>query len=156
MYSNFWWFHQIKWNQQTKMADLWSNRREWASGKLVEYESLRVSNGQVGSSRLKICQVASRYASIHYKFQFFNVKYYAIIEIVKCESGRMAQKWLIVSRICEFWSTTCSLPNFTSSFFLSLFCNGSKLINPLKKDPVSTKTWVRLVWHVIANILTKI
>ena len=39
--------------------------REWASGKLVEYESLRVSNDQVESSRLKNGQVASRYASTY-------------------------------------------------------------------------------------------
>ena len=55
---------------------------------------------RVGSSRLKNCQVASRYASIHYKFQFFNVKYHAIIEIVECESGPIAQKWSSAGRIC--------------------------------------------------------
>ena len=85
--------------------------REWASGKLVEYESLRVSNDQVESSRLKNGQVASRYASIHYKFQFFNVKYHAIIEIVECESHRVAQKWSSASRICEYAGTR-PFPNF--------------------------------------------
>ena len=45
--------------------------KEWASGKLVEYESLRVSNGRVGSSRLKNGQIASRYASIYWKISIF-------------------------------------------------------------------------------------
>ena len=62
-------------------------------------------SSQVGSSRLKNGQIASRYASIHYKFQFFNVKYHAIIEIVECESRRVAQKWSSASRICEYAST---------------------------------------------------
>ena len=45
------------------------------------------------------------------KFQFFNVKYHAIIEIVECESGRVAQKWSSASRICEYRSTR----SFTTS-----------------------------------------
>ena len=39
------------------------------------------------------------------KFQFFNVKYHAIIEIVKCESGRVAKKWSSASRLCEYAGT---------------------------------------------------
>ena len=39
------------------------------------------------------------------KFQFFNVKYHAIIEIVECESRRVAQKWWSASRICEYAGT---------------------------------------------------
>ena len=35
-----------------------------------------------------------------YKFQFFNGKYYTNIEIVECESGRIAQKWSSAGRIC--------------------------------------------------------
>ena len=64
------------------------------SGKLVEYESLQVSNG-----RVKLGRVGSKMVKLRVdmrvdteKFQFFIVKYHAIIEIVKCESGRMAQK----------------------------------------------------------------
>ena len=38
-------------------------------------------------------------------FQFFNVKYHAIIEIVECESRRVAQKWSSASRICEYAGT---------------------------------------------------
>ena len=76
--------------------------REWANGKLVKYESLRVSNDQVESSRLKNGQVASRYVRIYNKCQFFNVKYHEIIGIVNCESGRLAQKWSSVCQICEY------------------------------------------------------
>ena len=36
------------------------------------------------------------------KFQFFNIKYHAIIEIVECESGRVAKKWSSASRLCEY------------------------------------------------------
>ena len=39
------------------------------------------------------------------KFQFFNVKYHAIIEIVECESGRVAKKWSSASRLCEYAGT---------------------------------------------------
>ena len=39
---------------------------EWPSTKLVEYESLRGSNGQVGSSKLKNGWVRVDYASIQY------------------------------------------------------------------------------------------
>ena len=66
-------------------------------------------SSQVGSSRLKNGQVASRYASIHYKSQIFNVKYNAIIEIVECELCQVAQKWSSASRICEY-AGTCPFP----------------------------------------------
>ena len=39
------------------------------------------------------------------KFQFFNVKYHAIIEIVECESGRVAKKWSSASQLCEYAGT---------------------------------------------------
>ena len=39
------------------------------------------------------------------KFQFFNVKYHAIIEIVECESGRVAKKWSSASRLCKYAGT---------------------------------------------------
>ena len=45
------------------------------------------------------------------KFQFFNVKYHAIIEIVECESGRVEKKWLSASRLCEY-AGTCPFPTF--------------------------------------------
>ena len=63
--------------------------REWASGKLVEYESLRVSNGRVESGRVgsKMVKLQVDMRVYTEKFQFFNVKYHAITEIVKCESG---------------------------------------------------------------------
>ena len=78
--------------------------REWASGKLVEYESLRVSNGRVGSGRVGSKMVKLRVdMRVHTeKFQFFNVKYHAIIEIVECESGRVAKKLSSASRLFEY------------------------------------------------------
>ena len=81
--------------------------REWASGKLVEYESLRVSNGRVESGRVGSKMVKLRVDMRVYteKFQFFNVKYHAIIEIVECESGRVAKKWSSASRLCEYAGT---------------------------------------------------
>ena len=71
--------------------------REWASGKLVEYESLRVSNGRVESGRVgsKIVKLRVDMRVHTEKFQFFNVKYHAIIEIVECESGQVAKKWIL-------------------------------------------------------------
>ena len=39
------------------------------------------------------------------KFQFFNVKYHAIIEIVECESGRVAKKLSSASGLCEYAGT---------------------------------------------------
>ena len=39
------------------------------------------------------------------KFQFFNVKYHAIIEIVECESGRVAKKLWSAGRLCEYAGT---------------------------------------------------
>ena len=39
------------------------------------------------------------------KFQFFNVKYHAIIEIVECKSGRVAKKLSSASRLCEYAGT---------------------------------------------------
>ena len=64
--------------------------REWTSTKLVEYESLWVSNGQIGSSRLKNGRVWDKYASIYLvlNINIFNIEYHVIIEIV--ESGRVA------------------------------------------------------------------
>ena len=81
--------------------------REWASGKLVKYESLRVSNGRVESGRVGSKMVKLRVdMRVHTeKFQFFNVKYHAIIEIVECESGRVAKKLSIASRLCEYAGT---------------------------------------------------
>ena len=55
---------------------------------------------RIGSSSLKKCQIASRYANTWHRFQFFNGKYHAIIEIVECESGQIAQKWSSAGRIC--------------------------------------------------------
>ena len=50
----------------------------------------------------------------------FNVKCHAIIEIVECESGQVAQKWSSVSRIYEYQSTG-SLPTlYTCSVLKSL------------------------------------
>ena len=43
------------------------------------------------------------------KFQFSNVKYNAIIEIVECELCQVAQKWSSASRICEY-AGTCPFP----------------------------------------------
>ena len=81
--------------------------REWASGKLVEYESLRVSNGRVESGRVGSKMVKLRVDMRVYteKFQFFNVKYHAITEIVECESGRVAKKLSSASRLCEYAGT---------------------------------------------------
>ena len=81
--------------------------REWASGILVEYESLRVSNGRVKSGRVgsKIVKLRVDMRVHTEKFQFFNVKYHAIIEIVECESGRVAKKWSSASRLCEYAGT---------------------------------------------------
>ena len=77
---------------------------EWQISRVRVTASIKWSS-RVGSSRLKNYQVASRYASIHYKFQFFNVKYHAIIEIVECESGRVAKKLSSASRLCEYAGT---------------------------------------------------
>ena len=81
--------------------------REWASGKLVKYESLRVSNGRVKSGRVGSKMIKLRVDMRVYteKFQFFNVKYHAIIEIVECESGWVAKKWSIASQLCEYVAT---------------------------------------------------
>ena len=55
---------------------------------------MQAANGgvQVGSDRLKNGQIASRCANTQYRFQIFNGKYHAIIEIVECESGRIGSK----------------------------------------------------------------
>ena len=45
------------------------------------------------------------------KFQFFNVKYHAINEIVECESGRVAKKLSSASQLCEY-ADTRPFPNF--------------------------------------------
>ena len=74
---------------------------EWQISQVRVTASIKWSS-QVGSSRLKNGQVASIYASIHYKSQIFNVKYNAIIEIVECELRQVAQKWSSASRICEY------------------------------------------------------
>ena len=61
-----------------------------------------VESGRVGSKIVKL-RVDMR---VHTeKFQFFNVKYHAIIEIVECESGRVAKKWSSASRLCEYAGT---------------------------------------------------
>ena len=54
-----------------------------------------VESGRVGSKMVKLQVVMRIYTK---KFQFFNVKYHAIIEIVKCELGRIARKWSSASR----------------------------------------------------------
>ena len=63
---------------------------------------MRVSNGRVESGRVgsKNGQIANRYANMLYKFQFFNGKYHTNIEIVECQSGRIAQKWSNAGQIC--------------------------------------------------------
>ena len=77
---------------------------EWQISRVRVTASIKWSS-QVGSSRFKNGQVANRYVSIYYKFQIINVKYDAIIEIVECESGRVAQKWSGASRIFEYAGT---------------------------------------------------
>ena len=72
--------------------------------------SMRLSNGQVGSSSLKNGQIANRSANIKY-FQFFNGEYHTSSEIVKCESGRIAKKWSNAGRLCEYAGTR----SFTST-----------------------------------------
>ena len=81
--------------------------REWASGKLVEYESLRISNGRVESGRVssKIVKLRVDMRVYRINFLFFNCEYHAIIEIVKCESARVAKKWSSASRLCEYAGT---------------------------------------------------
>ena len=37
-----------------------------------------------------------------YQYQYFQSKKHAIIEIVECDLGRVAQKWSNVSRICKY------------------------------------------------------
>ena len=65
-----------------------------------------VESGRVGSKMVKL-RVDMR---VHTKkFQFFNVKYHAIIEIVECESGQIPQKWSSASQLCEYAGTR-SLP----------------------------------------------
>ena len=61
-----------------------------------------VESGEVGSKMVKLRVDMRVYTE---KFQFFNVKYHAIIEIVECESARVAQKWSSASRICEYAGT---------------------------------------------------
>ena len=56
--GNFLWGGEGGVNAFLNFEILWQMAiREWPSTKLVEYESLRVSNGQVESSRLKNGQV---------------------------------------------------------------------------------------------------
>ena len=45
-------------------------------------------------------QIDRRMPNMLYKFQFFNGKYYTNIEIVECQSGRIAQKWSNAGQIC--------------------------------------------------------
>ena len=61
-----------------------------------------VESGRVGTKMVKL-RVDMRVCTE--KFQFFNVKYHAIIEIVKCESGRVAKKLSSASRLCEYAGT---------------------------------------------------
>ena len=61
-----------------------------------------VESGRVGSKMVKLRVDMRVYTE---KFQFFNVKYHAIIEIVECESGRVAKKWSSASRLCEYAGT---------------------------------------------------
>ena len=70
--------------------------REWASGKLVKYESLQVSNGWVGSGRVGSKMVKLRVDilvpvhTVNFNFLMFIV---LIIEIVEYKSGRIAKKF---------------------------------------------------------------
>ena len=83
----------------------WEFLREWASGKLVEYESLRVSNGRVGSSRLKNGQVASRYASTYWKISIFQCQipcdYWNSRVQVRSSSKKIVECKLVM-RICRY------------------------------------------------------
>ena len=66
------------------------------------WEYQMVDSGQVGSKMVKL-RVDMR---VHTeKFQFFNVKYHAITEIVECKSGRVAKKLLSASWLCEYAGT---------------------------------------------------
>ena len=98
-------FCNVGFRRKIFLYTIWS--REWSSGKLVEYESLRVSNGriQMGLVGLKMVKLRVDMQVYSIRFQFSNREYHAIIEIVECESGRVAQKWSSASRICEYRST---------------------------------------------------
>ena len=82
------------------------------SAKLIEYELLRISNGRVESGRVgsKIVKLRVDMRVYRINFLFFNCEYHAIIEIVKCESGRIAKKWSSAGQICGYRSI-CSQPS---------------------------------------------
>ena len=107
-------FCNVGFRRKIFLYTIWS--REWSSGKLVEYESLRVSNGriQMGLVGLKMVKLRVDMQVYSIRFQFSIREYHAIIEIVECESVRIAQKWSSVSRICENVGTR-SLPNLILS-----------------------------------------
>ena len=74
---------------------------EWQISRVRVTASIKWSS-RVGSKMVKL-RVDMR---VHTeKFQFFNVKYHAIIEIVECESGRVAKKCSSASRLCEYAGT---------------------------------------------------
>ena len=77
---------------------------EWQISRVRVTASIngRVESGRVCSKMVKLRVDMRVYTE---KFQFFNVKYHAIIEIVECESGRVAKKWSSASRLCEYAGT---------------------------------------------------
>ena len=77
---------------------------EWQISRVRVTASIKWSS-RVGSSRLKMVKLRVDMRVYTEKFQFFNVKYHAIIEIVECESGRVAKKLSSASRLCEYAGT---------------------------------------------------
>ena len=77
---------------------------EWQISRVRVTASIKWSS-QVRSSRVKMVKLRVDMRVYTEKFQFFNVKYHAIIEIVECESGRVAKKWSSASRLCKYAGT---------------------------------------------------
>ena len=65
------------------------------------------------------------------KFQFFNVKYHLIIEIVECESGRVAKKWILAHslEICNENGAVFPANRFSSSKNEIVICQKKNLSN---------------------------
>ena len=84
---------------------------EWQISRVRVTASIKWSS-RVGSSRLKMVKLRVDMQVHTEKFQFFNVKYHAIIEIVECESGQVAKKLSSASRLCEYAGTR-PFPRFT-------------------------------------------
>ena len=59
---------------------------------------------------------------------FWNGKYHANIEIVKCESGRIAQKWSSAGRLCKYAGTR-SFTNLEDHYSLAVVTSWSRLNN---------------------------